>query len=140
MPLLRREYLLSAVQWLKNGPKMEHITQRDFSNLNCFHRHQLVWQRCCCSALNSVSPHLACCLPKVPLKGVFLDIYLTTFFGVRNFKNTSGMRIIFFLKLWKIQSEFRKQKKKKAEKVFLFWENCIWKCCNKLALSRKEYL
>ena len=27
-----------------------------------------------------------------------LDIYLTTFFGVRNFGNTSGMRVFFFKK------------------------------------------
>ena len=38
----------------------------------------------------------------------FLDIYLTTFFGVRKFKNTSAMRVIFFLEMFKIESKFRK--------------------------------
>ena len=32
------------------------------------------------------------------------------------------------------------KKKKKSEKFFRFWDNCIWKCCNKLPLLRKEYL
>ena len=32
----------------------------------------------------------------------FLGRYLTTFFGVRNFGNTSAMRDIIFLKMFKI--------------------------------------
>ena len=43
----------------------------------------------------------------------FLDIYVTTFFGVRKIKNTSTMRVIFFLKMFKIDSKFPKVKKKK---------------------------
>ena len=42
----------------------------------------------------------------------FLDIYLTTFFGVHNFKNISAMRVIFFLKMLKIETKFPKCKKK----------------------------
>ena len=49
----------------------------------------------------------------------FLDIYLTTFFGVHNFKNISAMRVIFFLKMLKIESKFPKCKKK-FRKGFLF--------------------
>ena len=30
--------------------------------------------------------------------------------------------------------------KKKWENVFRFWDNCIWKCCYKLSLLRREYL
>ena len=37
-----------------------------------------------------------------------LDIYLNTFFGVRKFKNTSTMRIMLSLKMFKIESKFRK--------------------------------
>ena len=33
-----------------------------------------------------------------------LDIYLTTYFRVRNFKNTLAMRVIFSLKMFKIKS------------------------------------
>ena len=51
-----------------------------------------------------------------PLKGNFLDIYLTTFFGVRKFKNRSAMRVIFSLKIFKIESKFRKCKKKNNKK------------------------
>ena len=36
-----------------------------------------------------------------PKRGV-LEICLTMFFGVSNFKNTSGIKIIFFLKTGKI--------------------------------------
>ena len=35
-------------------------------------------------------------------KGHFLDIYLTTFLGVRNFGNTLAMRVTFFKKMLKI--------------------------------------
>ena len=38
--LLQREYLLSAVNGLTKSPKVLHITQRDFLNLNCLHRDQ----------------------------------------------------------------------------------------------------
>ena len=42
----------------------------------------------------------------------FLDIYLTTYFGVRKFKYTSAMTVIVYLKMFKIQYKFRKCKKK----------------------------
>ena len=42
----------------------------------------------------------------------FFDIYLTTFSGVHNFKNTSAMRVNFFLKMLQIESKFPKSKKK----------------------------
>ena len=47
-------------------------------------------------------------LVEVSFETDFLDIYLTTFFGVRKFKNTSGMRVISFLKMLKIQFTFQK--------------------------------
>ena len=50
------------------------------------------------------------------LQGFFetniLDIYLTTYFGVRKFENTSTMGLNFFLKMLKIESKFRKFLKK----------------------------
>ena len=36
--LIRREYLLSAHNGLKNSPKILYISQRNFLNLNCNHR------------------------------------------------------------------------------------------------------
>ena len=48
-----------------------------------------------------------------------LDIYLTAFFGVLKFENTSAMRLNFFLKMFKIGSKFRKFFKK-SNKYFSF--------------------
>ena len=49
----------------------------------------------------------------------FLDIDLTTFFGVRNFGNTSAMRVIFFSKCSKFELDF-KNEKKNQKKLFVF--------------------
>ena len=97
---------------------------------------------CCHWDFISVSACFPCYLSKGPPKRDFLDIYLTTFSGVRKFKNTSAMRLIFLLKMFKIECEFRECKKKKEnwENIFRFWENCIWRCCNKLPLLRRKYL
>ena len=70
------------------------------------------------SALNSVSSRFQCYLLKGLLKQDFLDIYLTMFFAVRKFKNTSAMTVIFFPKIFKIESKFRKCKKKKMRQSF----------------------
>ena len=77
-------------------------------------------------------------LVKGSMKRDFLHIYLTTFLRVRKFKNTSALRVISFLKNFKIESKFKKSKKN-WENIFRFWVNCIRKCCNKLALLRKRY-
>ena len=55
---------------------------------------------------------LPCYLSKGPLKRDFLDIYLTTFYAVPKFKNTSAMRGIFVLKMFKIESSFGACKEK----------------------------
>ena len=49
---------------------------------------------------------------KGPQKQDFLDIYLSTSFGVRKFENTLSMRVIFlFLKTFKIEFQFTSGKK-----------------------------
>ena len=50
----------------------------------------------------------------------FLDIYLTTFFGIRNFGNTLAMKVIFFLKVLKFLSALQNCTKK-FRKRFLFF-------------------
>ena len=60
-------------------------------------------------------------LSKVALKTDFLDIYLTMFFGIRKFKNTSAMSVILFLKMLKIESKFIKCKKE-IQKIFFISE------------------
>ena len=57
-------------------------------------------------------------LSKGPLKWDFLDINLPTFFGVHNFANTSTMRVMFFKKMLKILSTFKKCRKKLRKKIF----------------------
>ena len=52
-----------------------------------------------------------------PLKGDFLDIYVTTFFGVPKYKNRVAMRVIFFLKMLKLNLNFENAKKE-CQKVF----------------------
>ena len=42
----------------------------------------------------------------------FLHIYVTTVFRVRNFENTSAMRVLFLLEIFKILSTFQKCRKK----------------------------
>ena len=93
---------------------------------------------CCRSAVNSVSARLSCYVSKGFLKAEFLDIYIITFFGVCKFKNPSAMRVIFFLKMFRIQSKIRKFKKINSESLFRFSDNCILKCCNNLPLLRQE--
>ena len=44
------------------------------------------------------------------MKRDFLDIQLTTFFGVRQFKIPSTIKIILFLKIFEIESKYRKGK------------------------------
>ena len=75
------------------------------------------------------------------LKRDFFDICLTTYFAVSNFGNTSAMGVIFYFKMFKIQSTFKKCRKKLIEKKFFcFLDNCIWICWIKLSLLRREYL
>ena len=49
------------------------------------------------------------------------------------------MRVIFLWKKFKIESKFRKCKKK-LENIFRFLDNCISKYCNKFPLLRRENL
>ena len=133
LPLLRRQYLSLTVNGLTNSPKILHTIKRNFFNPNCLHRDQGIWERCCRSALNTISARFPCYLWKGPLKQDLLDIYLTRFFGVRKFKNTSAMRVIFLKNFFKIQSNFRKWKKN--HKLLIAFEiissenvaiSCLW--------------
>ena len=122
LPLLRREYLSSEVNGLTNSPEILHITNRDFFQLNCLHSDQLIWSRWCRSEFNSVSAHLPCYLWKGPLKQDFLDIYLTTFFGVRKFKNISDMSVMFFWKCSKLNVNLENTKRN-SENIFIYQIN-----------------
>ena len=81
--------------------------------------------------------HVAC--QKGPLKQDVLENYLTTYFGVCNFENTSAMNVIFFRKCSKFNANF-KSAQKSWENVCCFWYKCIWVGWVKLCLLRREYL
>ena len=114
--LSRRENLWPAINVFTNIPKILHITKGNFFQLNCLVIDQLICQRCCRSDLNSVWARLPCCFSKRLQKRHFLDIYLTTVFQVRNYENTWAMGVIFFLKVFKTLSTFRKSRKKLQRK------------------------
>ena len=82
--------------------------------------------------------HAAC--RKVHYKRDFLNIKLTTFFGVGNFANTSAMRVIlFFWKCSKCYLHF-KNAEKSFEQNFCLWDYFTWIGCVTLSLLRREHL
>ena len=82
---------------------------------------------------------VTCCFSKSPLKVDFLEICLTTFFGVRNFGSTLAMTLIFFWKCSCVKIVF-KIVETNSEKVFCYWDNCIWIGCLKFSRLSREYL
>ena len=58
--------------------------------------------------------------------------------GVRNFGKSKSMRVIFFSKYLKFIPAFRIPGKN-SEKMFCFWDNCIWISIVKLSLLRTGY-
>ena len=99
LSLLRREYLSATFNALRKCAKVFHIVMRAFFQLICLDSDQYIWWSWCCSDLNNFWYRLPCCLSKGPLKFDFLEIYLTTLFRVRNFRNKSVMRASFFSKV-----------------------------------------
>ena len=77
-------------------------TNIDFFQLNYVQRDEQIWQRLRCADFNSLFALLQCFLFKTPLKWDFKRIYLITFFGDGSLGTTSAMRVIFFLKMFKI--------------------------------------
>ena len=65
--------------------------------------------------------HLIYCLSKGPLKRDFLKIYLTTFFGIRNFRRRSAMDgRLFFLKCSKFFLNFENAEENSKKPVCFF--------------------
>ena len=88
LSLLRRECLSSAINVLIKSLKAFYVTARDFFQLNYLHNDQQIWHSSYHWDWISVSARLPCWLGMGHLKRDFLDIYVTTFSGVRNFGNT----------------------------------------------------
>ena len=100
--VLRRGYLSSVVNMLTNILKTFHITKRYFVQFNCLHSEQVVWFR-----LQRCLVPLTMLLVEGHLKQDVLDIYLTTYQGTCNFGNTSAMRVMLFLKYWKLNLDVK---------------------------------
>ena len=77
--------------------KILRITRRDFFHLNCLHSDHKYGKGGVAqmSTVFGFPYHVAS--PSVLFKVTFFKIHLNTFFGVRNFGNTSAMRVITFL-------------------------------------------
>ena len=73
-----------------------------------------------------------------PLKRDVLGIYLSTCFVVGNFGNTDAMRVIFFWKCLKLNAD-SKNAEENSEKMFCFWDKCLWIVCIQLSLLIREY-
>ena len=73
-----------------------------------------------------------------PLKRDALGIYLSTCFVVVNLGNTEAMRVIFFWKCLKFNAD-SENAEKNSEKIFCFWDKCLWIVCIQLSLLIREY-
>ena len=89
--------------------------------------------------LNQCSGRFPCRLSSGPLKRVLLDIYLSASFGDGSFANTEARRVIFFWKCSKFNAD-SKNAEKNREKMFCFWDKCIWIVSIELSLLIREYL
>ena len=78
-------------------------------------------------------------LIKGSLERTFLDICLTTFFGVRNFGNKAAMRVSFFWKYSKTNRDCQNAATNWGIN-FCFWDNCIWIGFFKFYLLSRELL
>ena len=138
MSLLRTGYFSSAANVLTNSPKIWHINKRDFLEHNFLASDHWIWLRCYDACFNSAWARLPCCLSEGPLKRAFLDIYLTTFSEsvISEIQKLWGS--YFFSKYSKFDLNSRNAGKI-WEKVFCFWDNCIWIGIVKLSLLRTGY-
>ena len=123
LSVLRREHLPSAVNVLTNNLQNLHI-YRDISSNSVALTVINKYDKCDVVDFSTVFwSSLACCLSKGLVKEDFLEICLTAFFGVRHFRNTSAMKVIFFRKCSKLDLDF-KNTEINWENFFSFWVKC----------------
>ena len=79
LSLLWTGYFSSTGNVLTTSPKIWHVKNRDFFQLNWLGSDQWIGKMCCDVDFNSASTSLPCCLSKGPLKRDVLDNYLTKF-------------------------------------------------------------
>ena len=118
---------------------------RHFMSLTVTFPTQLPWQSsinmimALSLILNQCSARFPCRLSSRALKRELLDIYLSAPFGDRSFGNTEAGRVILFRKCSKFNAD-SKNAKKNSDKMFRFWDKCIWIACIQLSLLIREYL
>ena len=115
------------------SPKILHVNERHFYQLNFLGSDQWIWWRWCDADFNSVWAPLRHCLLKHPLKRDFLDIYLATFSESVTSKIQNLWGSYFYSKCSKFNLDF-KNAGKNLEKVFCSFDNCIWIGIVKLSL------
>ena len=82
---------------------------------------------------------LPCRVSRDPLKRELLDVFPTTSFEVSKLGNPEAMRVIFFWKSLEFRADL-KNAGKNVEKMFCFWDKCIWTVCIDLSLLIRECL
>ena len=125
LSLWRTRYFSSADNVLTSSRKIWHVNKRNFFEHNFVASHKWIWWRCCDADFNSAWARLWCCLSKHPLKREFLDIYLTTFSESVTSKIQNLWGLSFYSKCSKFNLDF-KNAAQNLEKIFCFWDNCIW--------------
>ena len=138
LSLLRTGYFSSPANVLTSSTKILHVNKRDFFQIHRLGSDNWIRSRCCDADFNSAWVCLPCCLSKDPLKRDFLDIYLTTFSESVTSKIQNLWGSSFDSKCLKFNVDF-KNAAKNWEKVFCFWDNCIWIGIVKLSLLRTGY-
>ena len=138
LSLLRTRYFSSATSVLISSPKILHVNERDIFQFNWLATDQWIWERCCDADFKTAWEHLPWCLTNGPLKRDFLDNYLTTFSEpvISEIQKLWGSS--FFSKYSKFNLLFGKAEKN-WQKVFFFWDNCIWIAMVKLSLLGTGY-
>ena len=127
----------SAVNLLKNGPKISDPIKRHDTQLKLFDINRKLGEKCHHADFSSVWDPLTGWLPTGVLKHGLSGIQVTTFFGLNKFKNISAMKLMFICKTLKFYVNF-KDAINLAENVFCFEDNCGWTCCGSFSQLRQE--
>ena len=123
---------------LTSRPKIWHANKRDFFEHNFLVSDQLIWSRCCDEYFNSAWSRLPSWLSRQPLKRDFLDIYLTTLSESVSSEIQNLWGSCFDWKCLNFNLDIQSGGKN-WEKLFYFWDNCIWIGIVKFSLLRTGY-
>ena len=123
---------------LTNILKTLHITER-FFRTQLPSQWSIIMVKVAWFRLQQCLVPLTCYLSKGRMRGEFLEIWLTTFFGVLDFGNTSAMRVTSFWECSQFNLHF-KNVEKNSENVSFSEISFIGNGCLKLSLLRGEHL